>query len=284
MSAGSRSLEGLRDFVGRSASSVEVASLTPVLKLAATLGITPPAKAAGDPLPPGWHTVYFPPLYGPDAMRPDGQSTGSAWSPKVPLERHRLGLDRAEFHAPVRIGEELKRVATTKDVRIEERAEGPLVTVLVRHEISGPGGLAVVEERESIYYDSAPPALSPLKDLPEARWRRVIEPTPVLLFRFSAVRFNSHRVHYDRDYAVNVEGLPGLIVHATLLSTLLLELLRESFPGRPVLAFAPRTRHPVCDTGKFTLCLAPAGSDAATLWVIDAQGSVAMHGAAALGA
>lgn len=268
-------LSGLKGFIGRSATASDVATAPPIARLAATLGILPPASAPGDVLPPGWHSVYFGPALAPESLRVDGQAA----LPPVPLRRFRIGLDRAEFPGTLRIGDALKRVSTIADISITQRSAGPIVSLIQRNEISGPRGLAVIEERESVYFDDTAPSLTPLPDLPEPRWRRVIEPRSILLFRYSALRFNSHRVHYDRDFAVREEGLPGLIVQAALIAQLLLEMCRTALPSRRLLAFSPRTRHPIYDTGPFTLCGSPAADQrSATMWALDAQGSPALVG------
>lgn len=268
-------LSGLTRFIGRSATATEVATAPPIARLAATLGISAPASAPGDVLPPGWHGAYFGPALGPENLRPDGQAA----VPPIPLRRYRIGLDRAEFLGTLRIGDEMSRVSRIADISIAERAEGPVVSLVQRNEISGPRGLAVVEERESIYFDDVPPAATPLRELPEPQWRRVVEPDAILLFRYSALRFNSHRVHYDRDFAVKEEGLPGLIVQAALVAQLLLEMCRTTLPTRRIAAFAPRTRHPIYDTGPFTLCGAAAANErSATMWALDGLGSPALIG------
>lgn len=276
----SEQLLDLKRYIGRSVTANDVVTASPVARLAATLGIAPPASASGDPLPPGWHGLYFLPSYGPENMRADGSASGGAMAPPVTLPRYRLGLDRAEFPSALCIGDALSRTSKISDVSISEEAAGPVVTVMQRHEITGPRGLAVVEEREFIYFDKALP-LPPAPRLPAAIWRNTVEPNPVLLFRFSALRFNSHRVHYDRDYATKEEGLPGLIVHATLICQLLIEMCRTMLPERRLIAFSPRTRHPIYDTAPFALCGAPAADGrSATLWALDAAGSVSLVGEA----
>lgn len=275
----SEDLSKLKAFIGRTATATDVATAPPIARLAATLGIAPPAAAPGDVLPPGWHGVYFAPVLESRNLRADGQAAGNASLPSFPLRRYRIGLDRAEFPGTIRIGDELARVSTISDISITEQPEGPVVSLIHRNEISGPRGLAVVEERESIYCDYAAPIPMPPPNLPEPLWRKVVEPHPILLFRFSALRFNSHRVHYDRDFAVREEGLPGLIVQAALIAQMLLEMCRAAVPGRGIAAFAPRTRHPVYDTAPFSLCGAPdADERSATMWALDSAGSPAVTG------
>jgi 3-methylfumaryl-CoA hydratase len=275
-------LEALKDWVGRSVTASETVTAPPVARLAATLGMPVPASKPGDPLPPGWHVLYFLPAYGPDRMREDGSPAGGGVSPPVPLPRYRLGLDACEFPGTLRIGDDLRRTTRISDLSVGGTADAPLVTMIQASEIAGPRGIAVREEREFIYFGERTPPPAPVPALPAVAWSRVVTPTPVLLFRYSALRFNSHRVHYDRDYAVQKERLPGLIVHSTLVWQLLLELCREALPERHVVAFRPHTRHPVYDIGPFTLCGAPQGEDSALFWALDPGGSVAITAEARL--
>jgi 3-methylfumaryl-CoA hydratase len=273
----SKTLPDFSSWIGKSTTATELASAAPIARLAATFGIKPPAIKDGDALPPGWHTVYFTPTHGPDRMRPDGSAGAGALAPPVPLARQRVGMDRAEYPGDIRLGDTLTRTATLADLRVEETAHGPVMRQFVRNEIFTPRGLATVELREMILFDDTRPADPPLDPLPMPQWKKVMEPDPILLFRFSALRFNSHRVHYDREFAMEEEGLPGLIVQASMLSFLLSEMCRTSMPDRVLKIFNPRTLHPVYDTGPFTLCGAPANDGkSATLWVIDAAHTVAM--------
>ena len=272
-----KTLPSFDEWIGRSTTSTEIASAAPIARLAATFGIKPPASRDGDVLPPGWHTVYFTPLHGPDRMRRDGSAGAGALAPPIPLARQRVGQDRAEYPGDIRLGDSMTRIARLTDIKVEDGPTGPVVRLLLRNEISTPRGLATVELREMILYDETRPADPPLGALPEVVWKKTFTPDPILLFRFSAVRFNSHRVHYDRDFATQEEGLPGLIVQASMLSFMMSEMCRTEMPDRRLTVFNPRTLHPVYDTGPFTLCGVPAAdARSAQLWVLDAEGTVAM--------
>jgi 3-methylfumaryl-CoA hydratase len=265
------------DWVGKSTTSTELASAAPIARIAATFGMPSPAVRDGDPLPPGWHTAYFTPLHGPDRMREDGSAGAGALAPPIPLARQRVGMDHAEYPGEIRIGDQMTRTSRLAGLEILEAPTGTVARQLIRNEISTSRGLAVVEIREMILYDENRPPDAPLPPLPLAVWKKTVKPDPILLFRFSAVRFNSHRVHYDRDFALGEEGLPGLIVQASMLSFMMSEMCRTEMKGRDLKIFKPRTRHPVYDTGPFTICGAPdAGGNSATLWVIDAEGATAM--------
>jgi 3-methylfumaryl-CoA hydratase len=271
-------LSALKDAVGAS-SPVGTEQLTagPVARLAATFGVANPASKPGDVLPPGWADIFFGSLHRPDNMRPDGQAAKSNWMPSIPFSFIRIGSDRNEYPGDVRIGDELKRATKIKEVSAS--ASGDSLRMVQRSETTGPRGLAIVEEREFVYFDGRGPAAAPAPTLPAAVWKKSLDPSPVLLFRYSALRFNSHRIHYDRKYAMEVEGAPGLIVQSSLLGQLLIELCRSEQPNKRIAAIRRVNRQVVHDTGPITLCGAPsADSKIATVWVLDQAGAPAIHG------
>ncbi|HVA13741.1 MAG TPA: hypothetical protein VNF99_10865 [Stellaceae bacterium] len=273
-------LSALKSAVGASSPvATEVATAGPVARLAATFGIANPATKPGDVLPPGWADLYFGSLHRPDNMRADGQAAKSAWMPSIPFSFIRIGGDRTEFLGDIRIGDELKRSTTIKEVTAAGTADAPILRMLQRSETTGPHGLAIVEEREFVYFDGHGPATASAPKLPAPVWQRPLDPSPVLLFRYSALRFNSHRIHYDRKYAMEVEGAPGLIVQSSLLGQLLIELCRTEMPTKRIAAISRANRQIVHDTGPVTLCGAPsADGKSATVWVLDQAGVPALHG------
>jgi 3-methylfumaryl-CoA hydratase len=273
---------GISDFAGfsgRTTQSFDVVTASQVARLAATLDIEPPATQLGDPLPPGWHAIFFGAPTPGNRLRIDGLPGGSHALPDIGLRRHRVGLDTAEYRSDLRIGDEIQRVSSVVDIACDDVDRvGPVVRVLHRSEIASPRGLCVVEERESIYSDAHVPASLPTDPLPPPAWTKVIEPNPILLFRISALRFNSHRVHYDRDYATRVEGLPGLVIQAALIELLLLEMCRAQASHR-IEAFRARTHVQIHDTGPFRLCGAPQGDGTgATMWAIGPQDELSLVG------
>ena len=273
-------LSALKDSIGASSPvATEVATAGPVARLAATFGVAVPAAKPGDVVPPGWHDIYFGSLHRPDNMRADGQAAKSSWMPANPFPFIRIASDRVEFPDDIRIGDELKRVTKIKEVSVSGTESAPILHMLQRSETTGPRGLAVVEEREFVYFDKEGPAARPAPRLPVGAWNLMLDPSPVLLFRYSALRFNSHRIHYDRKYAMEVEGAPGLIVQSSLMGQLLLELCRKELPQARITVFSRTNRHVVHDTGPIMLCGAPGpGGRSATVWVLDQAGSPAIHG------
>ena len=160
-----------------------------------------------------WHWLYFLPLHRQSELGPDGHAKRGGFLPPVPLPRRMWAGGRFDFRRPLRVGDAIRRTSTIADVSLKEGRTGPLVFVLVRHEVATGEGVALVEEHDIVYRDlpeagEAAPAPRPARA--DAAWRRDIHPDDVLLFRYSALTFNGHRIHYDRRYVTEVEGYPGL--------------------------------------------------------------------------
>src|SRR5207245_2769159 len=154
------------------------------------------------------------------------------------------------------------------DITHKRGRSGSLVFVLVRHEISNSEGIAMSEEHDIVYREQPNSPSAPPKAPAGAVWQRTVHADDVLLFRYSALTFNGHRIHYDRRYATEVEGYPGLVVHGPLIATLLLDLLRRNQPSAEVARFSFRAVSPLFDTAAFVVCGKPDGS-AVQLWAKD---------------
>jgi 3-methylfumaryl-CoA hydratase len=274
------SLERFKSYVGKSETATDVVTASAMVKFAATLGLDDPPLHKGAAIPPGWYGAFFPASHRPDRMRTDGQASGGGIAPPIPLPRRRIGGTRVMFHQPLKIGDEIKRVTEIADVQVDDGPSGAMVTVIERNSISNGQGLAVVEERDLVMLSEARAEAAPAKppSAPaEAAWKQVVEPNPPLLFRFSAIRFNSHRIHYDRDYVTKVEKLPGLVVQSSLVSQLMVEMCRREVPGRQLSQFDFKSWRQIYDTGKFSIAgNPPQDGRGAELWAIDSEGRVAM--------
>jgi 3-methylfumaryl-CoA hydratase len=274
------SLESFKSYVGKSEIAFDVVTGSVMLKFAATLGLEKAPVDKGEAVPPGWHGGFFPPSHRPTQMREDGQASSGGLIPGIPLPRRRIGGTRMTFHEPLRVGDEIKKVTEIADLKVDDGPSGAMVTIIEKSSISSSRGLAVVEERDMMMLsearaDAAPKA-SPAVP-PEAKWKRVFEPKAALLYRFSAIRFNSHRIHYDRDYVTKVEKLPGLVVQTSLICQLMIETCRSEAPNRPLSYFGFQTARQTYDTGNFTINGTPsADGREATLWSLDANGNVTM--------
>jgi 3-methylfumaryl-CoA hydratase len=280
-------LEHLRQWVGKTETRSDLVTAAPIAALAATLDIEMDYPKTGDVLPPLWHWLYFLPYPRQSELGPDGHARRGGFLPPVELPRRMWAGGRVEFHRPLRVGETITRTSRIVDVKLKEGRSGPLVFVLVRHEI----GDALTEEHDIVYRDhprpadSSPPPRTAPEVLEAAAWERVIHPDDVLLFRYSALTFNGHRIHYDRRYATEVEGYPGLVVHGPLIATLLVDLVRRNLPAAVVTRFEFRAVSPIFDTGTFSVCGKPE-SDGRTirLWAneTDKTGILAMTAMATL--
>jgi 3-methylfumaryl-CoA hydratase len=269
----------LRSWIGRSETLSDTATLVPVAALSATLDRDDPAPREGDILPPLWHWLYFLPLARQSQIGPDGHPKRGGFLPPVPLPRRMWAGGRLEFLKPIRLGQKIERVSTIKDVSVKSGRSGSLCFVLVRHEISGPDGLALTEEHDIVYRDMPPPGETPPAPKPaptDAAYSRGIEPDDVMLFRYSALTFNGHRIHYDRRYVTTEEGYPGLLVHGPLIATLLTDLHRRN-SAKPARSFKFRAASPLFDIAPFSVHGRPGADGAVALWAANAGGGLAME-------
>ncbi|MCP5368205.1 MAG: MaoC family dehydratase N-terminal domain-containing protein [Hyphomicrobiales bacterium] len=283
-------VDHLRGWVGSTEETHELIAAAPLAGLAATLDRDEPMPADGDPVPPGGSWLFFQPRVAMAGLGRDGHPARGGFLPPVPLPRRMFAGGRFEFAAPLRVGVAARRVSTVKTVDAKDGASGPLVFVTVRHEVFDGADFCLSEEHDIVYREDPDPANPPPapKALPApgtAVWRRTVHPTPVMLFRYSAVTFNGHRIHYDRDYATGVEGYPGLVFHGPLTATLLMDLCRRERPEATMTGFSFRARRPLFDTADFTIAGEPAADGAsARLWALDPEGALAMDATATFAA
>ena len=275
------SLESFKSYIGKSETANDVVTASMLVKFAATLGLENPPLDKGAPIPPGWYGGLFPASHRPDKMRTDGQASGGGIAPPIPLPRRRIAGTRVSFHAPLCVGDDVTCKTEIGDIQIDEGSQGAMATVVERKSLSTGRGLCVVEERDTCMLSEQRAEAAP-KSAPavpeEAKWQQVVEPNAPLLFRFSAIRFNSHRIHYDRDYVTKVEKLPGLVVQSSLISQLLMEMCRREMPNRRMTNFDFQNLRSVYDTsGKVTLAGSPsADGREAKLWALDGEGKLSM--------
>jgi 3-methylfumaryl-CoA hydratase len=271
-------VDHLRSWIGRQETLHDQVTRFPIAALSATLDREDAAPQAGDPLPPLWHWLYFLPTARQSILGPDGHPARGGFLPPVPLPRRMWAGGRFTFHQPLRVDEGITRVSTVQDVTVKQGRNGALCFVLVKHEVSGANGLALVEEHDIVYRDMPQPNEAPAAPKPartDGTWGREIQPSDPLLFRYSALTFNSHRIHYDRRYVTETEGYPGLIVHGPLIATLLIDLLRRN-TDRAVATFRFRAVSPLFDIAPFSVHGLPDDKGAA-LWARNASGQVAME-------
>jgi len=275
----------LRAWIGRSETRHDLVTTAPLAMLSATLDRDDAALAAGSPVPPLWHWLYFTPLARQSEIGADGHPRRGGFLPPVDLPRRMWAGGRLAFHDALRAGDEATRVSRIASVDVKHGRSGTLVFVTVRHDISTGRGPAIHEEHDIVYRDhpqpgQPAPAAQPART--DETFLRHVTPDPVLLFRYSALTFNGHRIHYDRSYVTQVEGYPGLIVHGPLIATLLLDLLRRNASDRAVRGFAFRAVRPVFDIHPFSVCGRIEADGRAALWTRDHEGFLTMEASAEL--
>jgi 3-methylfumaryl-CoA hydratase len=276
----------LQAWVGREEIRDDVITSAPVARLSSTLDHREPRAVSGEPLPECWHWLYFQPDALTTDIAKDGHPQRGGFLPPVPLPRRMWAGSELAFHAPLLVGDEVTRVSVVDAVDLKSGSAGPLVFVTLVHKLYVRDVLCV-EEKQTLVYRSDVKAAAPVEKTGvysgvSSQWSRVISPTPVLLFRYSALTFNSHRIHYDRDYATHDEGYAGLVVHGPLTATLLLDLVHAEHPDARLATFEFRGLRPLFDTSPFTL----AGSltqDGIELEAVDASGAIAMKASVQLG-
>ncbi len=267
----------LAQWVGREEVRDDLIAAWPVRALSAMLDATDISVEEGAPLPAGCQWLYFLEARSPSAMGVDGHPVRGGFLPPVALPRRMWAGGRISFHSPLHIGDRAQKRSTILKVEEKSGRSGKLVFVNVRHETSVAGRLVISEEQDLVYREAASPgAPVPAGDPApaDAPWRQVWRADPVMLFRYSALTFNAHRIHYDRPYAMGEEHYRGLVVHGPLQATLLLELARRH-ASRPVRSFEYRAQLPIFDGERFTANGQPDGS-AATLWTANEAGRVGM--------
>jgi len=278
----------LEEWIGRSETVSDIVTATPCAALSATLDRPAVRPPAGTALPALWHWLYFLPLHRQSEIGADGHPRRGGFLPPVPLPRRMWAGSQFEFHEPLRVGDTIARVSTIENVTAKSGRTGPLVFVRVRHEIrrNGAAEIALTEYHDIVYREAPGPdaAAPPPKPAPaRAAWERQWVPDDVLLFRYSALTFNGHRIHYDRRYVTETEGYPGLVVHGPLVATLLLDLLRDQLPDAVVARYEFRAVRPVFDLDPFFVCGEPQPEGRTFhLWARDSEGALTMDATAVI--
>ncbi|HVC00492.1 MAG TPA: MaoC family dehydratase N-terminal domain-containing protein [Candidatus Dormibacteraeota bacterium] len=274
------------DWIGRTETSADLVTAVPAAALAATLDREDPFPQTGDPLPPLWHWLYFHSLIRQSELGPDGHARGGGFLPPFPLPKRMWAGSRLEFRAPLRVGDSATRSSRILKVQFKKGRTGPLYFVTVSHTIGGGAGISIVEESDIVYRDypkAGQPTAEPPAAPAERSWERTVRPDEVLLFRYSALTFNSHRIHYDWRYCAAVESYPGLVVHGPLMATLLADLVRRNLPQSRVTGLSFRAVSPLFVNAPFRVCGQP-GKDgkSAHLWAQNDAGQLAMDATATL--
>jgi 3-methylfumaryl-CoA hydratase len=260
-------IDYLLEWIGRTETARDVVTPRLMREYAAMMD----AEAEGQDAPLALHWCLAPPAARASALAADGHPARGGFLPPVPLPRRMWAGGQLTFHDRLRGGDAVERRSKITDVTVKHGRTGVLYFVSICHEIHGPRGLAISERQDLVYRPIAAAATSKAKpeELPQAQWRRAKTADPVLLFRYSALTFNGHRIHYDRTYAMEVENYPGLIVHGPLQATWLLEFAVE-IKGAAPKSFTFRGVNPLFDFENFELCARE--DDGLRLWIQNGDG------------
>ncbi|MFI0354917.1 MaoC family dehydratase N-terminal domain-containing protein [Actinomadura sp. 9N407] len=269
--------ECVRDWRPGELTASEVIAEAPAARLAGVLGRAGDAPAAGEPLPPLWHWLYFLDWPAQPELGADGHPADGHFLPPIPSRTRMFAGGRLRVDAPLDVGASAVRTSGLADVKVKQGRSGELLFVTVRNEYRQHGELRVTEEQDLVYRSGGGgPARHELVSdaaTSDAPWQSPLRADPVLLFRFSALTANAHRIHYDRPYATEVEHYPELVVHGPLLAVLMAELPRTHAPERRLTSLTYRFRRPVF-AGEPVLVTGEPEAGTARLAVADAAGTV----------
>jgi 3-methylfumaryl-CoA hydratase len=233
----------------------------------------------GDPLPAGWHQILFPRVVRHSQIGPDGHPQRGDFLPPVPLPRRMFAGKRTTFHTDLQVGDAVRRDAVIQNVTVKQGRTGTMVFVTVKTELTSPRGLAITEEQDLVYREAPAPGAPPQPPQPapgRAVWTRTVTPDPVMLFRYSALTFNGHRIHYDKPYVTQVEGYPDLIMNGGLTTLLAFELAR-SHASTPMRHIASRNVRALFVNQPITFGGEPAADNkTAKLWALNPDGALAL--------
>ena len=272
----------LRSWIGREAEATDI--VTPRLAEEFLATFAPHLGAETGEAPLGLHWCLSPAIVPADGLGPDGHPARGGFLPPVPLPRRMWAGGELEVHAPLRIGDTVTRRSRIEDVSVKSGRSGTLCFVAVRHEYDAGRGVAVSERHDIVYREAAAPGgavpkpPAPAEGAPaDLDWS--VAADPVLLFRYSAITFNGHRIHYDLPYVTGEEGYPGLVIHGPIQATLLLNMAAR-LGGRPPARFAYRGLSPMTGSQSFTVRGAADADGGLRCWTEDAAGTVCMRASA----
>jgi 3-methylfumaryl-CoA hydratase len=271
--------EAFASWIGRVEEATDTISPRQARQMAATLNVAV-ACGPGDPLPALWHWMGWSPEAAMDDLGPDGHPAKGGFLPPVPLERRMWAGGRLRFLAPLRIGETLYRRSEILKVSEKTGTTGRMVFVTVGHEVTGAAGLAIREEQDIVYI-AMPDRFTPPPPVPapSADWQQAVPMDTVRLFRFSALTFNAHRIHFDLPYATEVEKYPGLVVHGPLQAMLLMQAARARAQGAMPQSYRFRGVRPLFhfDSLRLQGQRGDAGTGSDTLATVQGDGLVCMQ-------
>ena len=270
-------IEHLRQWICRTEAAVDTVSARLVAGYLAVLDDANPERAEGDVAPLAIHWCLAPAARPMSQLGLDGHPKRGGLLPPVPLPHRMWAGGQIDLHGRFHVGDVVTRQSTVRDVVMKTGRSGALCFVTVDHAFTGPLGLVLLERHDIVYRaprdPDAPAPVVPLA--PKARWSYSVMADPVLLFRYSAITFNGHRIHYDRDHAIKAEGYAGLVVHGPLQATMMLEFAAR-LCAAPLATFEFRGISPFIDGAAFTVNAAER-DDGLHLWTAAADGRLCME-------
>ena len=272
-------IDYLQKWVGFSETKTDWVTSFPIAGLSATLDRPGLISSEINSIPLAAHWLYFLPSFSQSEIGLDGHKKRGDFLPPVELPRRMWAGGRLDFKLPIKLGSQIERISRIKQIRHSKGETGELVFVIVGHTISHDDVVLLEEDHNIVYRSAKKIDEKPKqgKDVPgKADWTEIVKPDPVLLFRYSALTFNSHRIHYDRKYATEIEGYPGLVVHGPLLATMLINFFDKKMPNSKLNIFEYKALSPIFDTAEFTLNGMIISDGAAKFWVANSDGKLAM--------
>ncbi|MDY0309571.1 MAG: MaoC family dehydratase N-terminal domain-containing protein [Castellaniella sp.] len=251
-------------WVGRTEICVDALDPGHVRRVALSLG-----DDAGRPLaqlPPLWHWAFFVEGQPYTLLGEDGHPRRGGFLPPADGRNRMWAGGRLEFHRPLRVGQPGERCSRIAAVTEKTGRTGRLLFVTVEHRYSQDDALCILEEQDIVYREPSPPILEGTRPAPECQWSETVVPDPVMLFRYSAVTFNGHRIHYDAPYARDVEGYPGLVVHGPLIATSMVQAFLRAHPGARILSLSYRGVRPLIAPRPFQVSGRIGSEGEAELW------------------
>jgi len=281
-------IEPLRKQLGRKIEDEDLVTAAPIKAMICTFDRDEEVPAPGEPIAPGWHLCFLHSYARRASLGKDGAAAEGGVLPRIPMPRRMYAGSTFTFEGDIRMGDKLRRELEFTDIQLRQGSTGTLIVTTQTRRLFTPRGLALTEAANTVFREEVKTGEKsgvPVREAApaDAPWRRTITPDPVMLFRYSAVTFNPHRIHYDRTYCLEVEGYPGLVVHGPFAQQCLFDLLRDSMPGRRIKTFSVRARAPLFDNAPFDVIGRPtADGKAAELWTVTPNGTIAAQATATL--
>jgi 3-methylfumaryl-CoA hydratase len=279
-------IEPLKKYLGRKIEDEDIVTQAPIKAMLATFDRQEKVPAEGEPIAAGWHLLYLHSYARRAQLGRDGAAAEGGVLPRIPMPRRMYAGSTFTFDGDIRVGDKLRREIEFSDIQQRSGSTGNLIVTTQTRRIFTPRGLALTEAANTVFREDPKPGEKsgvPVRDAAPAdvAWRHTITPDPVMLFRYSAITFNPHRIHYDRTYCIETEGYPGLVVHGPFAQQCIFDLLRDSVPDRKVKTMAIRARAPLFDTAPFEVIGRPtADGKGAELWTVTPKGTIAAQATA----